>query len=249
MWVEAIIARSDLDRCLHDFCPMRMVLRDGGSLVISEPRDVELHPGVGLRVSVTVELHWPILGIPIPVSARSVTLEVKPEVVRTDTADLLVFRFRFLDIDLAIFPSFADHSLVNLLNEELAAKHVELSWNFTRTLSHDFELPAALTSARALGLRATWGAVRVTTEALVLAVSFHAAVEPTAKDTSPTTTSMRVVSPAGSDNDGARHVVRTSNGSVTLVAGGLALLAGLGVSAILYGQLRHETLLDRLRHL
>jgi hypothetical protein len=64
------------------------------------------------------------------------------------------------------------------INKELDTKHLELSWSFTRTLSHVFKLPSAIASGRAIELSAKWGRVKITSEALALAVSFQTDVHP-----------------------------------------------------------------------
>jgi hypothetical protein len=176
MWVEAIFAKDDLEKVVMEFCPLRIALRQDGNVLISGPRDIELVPDAGLRMSVTVEVHWPLFGVYVPISARKVTLELRPEIKKNVEGDQLTFKFRLDGLDISIFPALVDRGIVAFINDELEAKHVELSWGFTQTLSHVFDLPPALQSARAIDLRAAWGEVRITNRALVLAVSFHAAV-------------------------------------------------------------------------
>jgi hypothetical protein len=178
MWVEAIIAKEDLAKVIDDLCPLRIKIGEDGSVLLSDPRDVALVSGVGLRMTVTLEIHWPVLGVQIPVSVRSATLEVQPEVLQTPQGSTLTFKLHLDDVDIAILPALIDRGIVDLVNKELAAKHVELAWAFIQTLSHVFELPDALASVRALDLRATGGRVKVTSEALALAVLFEARVEP-----------------------------------------------------------------------
>jgi hypothetical protein len=176
MWIEAIFAKEDLENVLIQFCPLRIALRKDGNVLISDPRDIELVPDVGLRMSVTIEVHWPLFGLHVPISVRMVTLELQPLIKKDPQGDQLVFKFHLDGVDIAIFPALVDRGIVALINDELEAKHVELSWGFTKTLSHVFDLPSALRPKRAIDLRAAWGEVRITNQALVLAVSFHAAV-------------------------------------------------------------------------
>jgi hypothetical protein len=178
MWAEAILVKSDLAELAAKFCPLRIHIGEGGNVLLSEPRDLELVPGVGLRMTVTSEIHWPVLGIQIPVSVRSAVLEVKLEILETASGDTLTFRLHLDDVDISILPAFVDRKIVDLVNAELEAKHVELSWRFAETLSHIFALPEALASASALDLRAASGRVRITSEGVAFAVSFQANVEP-----------------------------------------------------------------------
>jgi hypothetical protein len=178
MWAEAILAKSDLAEIAGEFCPLRINIGDGGDVLLSEPRELELVPGVGLRMTVTPEIHWPVLGIQIPVSVRSATLNVRLEILETPNGGTLTFRLRLDDVDTSILPAFVDRKIVDLVNAELDAKNVELSWRFSKTLSHLFALPEALASAGKLDLLATAGRVKITGEAVAFAVSFQAHVQP-----------------------------------------------------------------------
>jgi hypothetical protein len=254
MWVEAVLARDDLDKAVREFCPLRISLERDGNVLISDPRDLELVEGVGLRVSVTVEFHWPILGIQIPVSVRSATLDVRPQILEKPEGEELTFKLRLDDVDLSILPEFVDRGVVDLVNAELEAKHVELSWSFTRTLSHVFALPDALASAGAIDLRATWGSVRITQEALVLVVSFRATVEPRAVGSqlapTPHSHAMATQDP-GRRSTKPKTSVRRWRGLPTglAVVGWAALLAGLGVSGLALARRRPQTFFDRWREL
>jgi hypothetical protein len=251
MWVEAIFAKEDLDKVMNDFCPLRVTLRQDGYVVISDPRDIELVPDVGLRMNVSVEVHWPILGVQIPVSARMVTLELKPEVLKKPGGDQLAFTFQLEGLNVSVFPDFVDRGIVDLVNAELAAKHVELAWGFTETMSHVFELPEALASAGAIDLRAAWGEVRITSKALVFAVSFHAEIQPRVAGAQPTAS---LVHQPGSSKDNTQpDLTRDASWSpstkAALWVGGAALVAGLGVSAIAYSRRKPKTIFDYLREL
>jgi hypothetical protein len=72
-----------------------------------------------------------------------------------------------------ISPSSIGRNIVDRVNKALEEKHVELSWGFIETLSHVFELPDAMASARAIDLHAQWGSLKITSEALVLATSLR----------------------------------------------------------------------------
>jgi hypothetical protein len=236
MWAEAIFTKEDLEEVTGQLFPLRIVLGNDGNVLLTDRRDLALLPGVGLRMTITAELHWPVLGVHVPVSVRSATLEIRPEIVEGPAGQTLAFKLHLDDVDISMLPAFVDHGIVELVNKELEAKHVELAWGFTRTLSHAFELPEALASAGALDLVAASGRVKVTSEALALAVLFQARVEPRgAVSTSD--------SPVSHDTEpprpipfpppprGIRHVVGRSPLSLTLL-GGLALLAGAGLLAL-----------------
>jgi hypothetical protein len=63
------------------------------------------------------------------------------------------------------------------VNRELAAKHVELSWNYAATLNHVFSLPDALQPLLRLRLTVIDAQVRATKEALGLAIQIRANVK------------------------------------------------------------------------
>jgi hypothetical protein len=233
MWIEAILTRDDLERVMGELCPLRISLGRGGKVVLAEPRDLALLAGVGVRMAITLELHWPVLGVQIPVSVRTAVLEVRPEISK-ETGDNLAFKLHLDEVDIAIFPEFVDRGIVDLVNKELEAKHVELSWSFIQTLSHVFELPAALASARAVDVRATWGSVKLTSEALVLAVSFEVRIEPRGETRvlppGPIARIAREGVKRKALETGLRSLLRRSPASLFLL-GGAALLASIGVSA------------------
>jgi len=178
MRIEAILSKEELEKIIADFCPLKLTLGDDGAIALSSPRDIELLPELGLRVSVAAEVRWPILGVPVPVTVRSAVLEVRPEILKTPGGDHLAFRFHLHKMDTSIFPAIVDRTIVDLVNKELEAKHRELSWSFTKTFSHVFKLPAALASAQAINLSVTGGQVQITNEAIVFTVSFGAGIEP-----------------------------------------------------------------------
>ena len=177
MWLEAIVSKGDLAELAGKICPLQFNLGDGGRLSISDPRDLELVPGVGLRTTVTAQIHWPVLGVQIPLSIRAATLEVRLEVVRSAAGDALAFRLHLDDADISLVPAFVDRGIVGLVNKELDAEHFELAWAFTKALSHAFAMPKALVSAVALDMRAVSGRVEITSERLAFAVLFQARVE------------------------------------------------------------------------
>jgi hypothetical protein len=158
MWAEAILTKDDLEKAVGDFCPLTINLGNNGHVMLSSPRGLVLVPDVGLTVRVTGEVHWPILGIQIPVSVHSATLNVTPEIVKTESGETLRFRLRLADADVSMLPATIGRALVGLVNTQLDNDSMSVRWRFIETLSHVFELPDAFASARALGLRATWGA-------------------------------------------------------------------------------------------
>jgi hypothetical protein len=173
MWLEAIIAKNDLVAFLPQLAPVTIHLGGGGTIELAAPTGVELVPDAGLRVTCTAKLNWPVLGFNVPVTLNSATALLKPQIAGSPTGDRLVFTVVVEKADFAGIPGVIDEKITEKINEALVREHAELEWDFTKTLTHLFELPASLTHLRAIGLDVAWGEVRVTLDALVLAVSFR----------------------------------------------------------------------------
>jgi hypothetical protein len=177
MWVEAILTKDDLATLLVDLCPLTIALDQTGRgehyLRLLNPKDVALVEGRGLRVTCEAELHWPVLGIDAPMRAESLTMLLNVGLSPAVDGELLSFKPEIESLDVAWVPNLFDGRITDKLNHELGERHVELSWHFFQTLSHVFELPGVLHPATALDLRVGWGKVRVTDEAMVMAVSFN----------------------------------------------------------------------------
>jgi hypothetical protein len=172
MQLEATVSRDDLCAVLDQFVPLKIRLGESGGLALEGPISVALTPKSGILVSCSGTLEWPILGMTVPATMRSLVLRIAPGVAVRNGADALVFELQIERADVALLPAALESRLIPLVNEELAKKHVELSWNFGKTLSHTFALPAALESAKSLGLRVIGADVTVTAGAVTFCVSF-----------------------------------------------------------------------------
>jgi hypothetical protein len=176
MQVEAILTKDDLPELIAQFAPLTIRLGKHGHLVVSDPTDVTLIPDAGARVCCKAKLAWIVLGLDVPVTLKSLILILRPEIVNDEKGAALVFKLEIEHIDLAGVPGFLDDSITDKLNRELAANHVELSWNYARTLSHTFKLPESLEPPESLELLAGSGRVQVTADAIRFTVPFRTAV-------------------------------------------------------------------------
>jgi len=174
MWVEAILSRDDLATLLAQCTPVTIHIGKEGTLTIEEIRDVSLVAGAGMRVVCSATVRWPVLGASIPAAIRSLVAVVRPEIEKRDGHDALAFRLMVEETDLTALPTILDESIAAKVNNELAK--TDLVWSFSDTLSHAFRLPKTLEPLDALDLGVSWGQVRVTSEAVVFAVSFHSSV-------------------------------------------------------------------------
>lgn len=177
MRIEAILSREDLEKVLSDFAPLKIRLGDKGELLLFAPSEVSILEGQGLRFTCQGHLHWPVLGFRVPVTLKSLVVMIRPVVEKRPDGDALVFNLVLERADVAMVPWVIDEPITKLVNHELEARRVELSWNFAKTLSHIFPLPAVLETAASLGLRVDWGETRITSEAVVFGVSLEVNVE------------------------------------------------------------------------
>lgn len=175
MWLEAIVSLEDFQSLAAELLPVRVQLGAADSdhyLFLSAASQVSLVEGRGLRVVCNAQIRWPVLGMDIPINVDSLTVILEPS-VPSESGELLV-GVQLEHADVAWVPSVLDRKIVASINEALQQKNAELAWRFDSALSHEFALPQMLQPVRALGLKAGWGKVRVTSEAMVLAISFHA---------------------------------------------------------------------------
>jgi hypothetical protein len=173
MWIEAILSQDDLVQMVAQLTPLKMRLGNDGDLLIHDASKVTLLPGVGVRVVCKAKLHWPVLGINMPVTLHSLTLDLVPKIAERTGHNELVFKLRIEAADIAGIPGMIDDRIMEKVNKELAEDRAELTWNFIKTLSHDFALPRSLEPLDSIDLKVAWGEVKVTDETLVFAVSYH----------------------------------------------------------------------------
>jgi hypothetical protein len=176
MRLEAVLTKADIERVLRQFSPLTIRLGDGGRLVLVGPMEVSFIPDSGVGVICDATLHWPVLGFDVPVALRGLTVRIFPVVEAAAEGSRLVFRLHVDHTGVSMLPAMFDERATARVNEELQKKHVELSWAFTKTLTHTFGLPEAMASAASISLIATGGTVKTSDGALGLAVCFETAV-------------------------------------------------------------------------
>lgn len=175
MLVEAILTKANLEHVVAQFLPTTVRI-EGGTLTLDGPYQLSLVPDHGLRVACRAHLHWPVMGVHVPVDIDPLTAMLSPAVEVRDGDDTLVFVPSIVHADVKLSPTVVDNAVTAKLNDALVAKHVELAWNFRDTLSHAFDLPAAIESSAAFALEVEMGVVKVTESALAFGVTFETAV-------------------------------------------------------------------------
>jgi hypothetical protein len=184
MRLDAILSSEDVEELVRQFVPLELELGEVGKseryVSIDEVSEVALVAKAGVRVSCKARLRWPMLGLHVPVRVKTLDVLLRPTIEMRDHHPSLIFALTIEHADIAWSPALIDESLTERVNRELVEHHVELSWNFARTLSHVFHLPAAMQTAATLGLEVIEGQVSVTAASLGLTVAFRAAVGPRA---------------------------------------------------------------------
>jgi hypothetical protein len=178
MRLEATLPLQDLSALVDQLFPLKISFGEEGRayLLLSDRESVELVPDVGLRVGCGAKLSWPVLGIDVPVVLKSLSMLLRPTVVRRADAFVLVFQVEIERMDLAVLPARADRHVTEKVNRELTQRQVELAWDFTKTLSQSFRLPPLLATVDSFALRVVDGAVHIDEHELRLAIGFSAGI-------------------------------------------------------------------------
>jgi hypothetical protein len=187
MWLEAILTREDLLDAFCKLAPLEIRFGQSGTLNLSAPTAVAMNPGKSVAVVCDAALHVPVLGVNVPVHMRGLTVELIVSVrdapgcegqeAERGHAQVLQLGLQIDRTGVAHLPHLLDEGVTKFVNAELAKNHVGFAWNFHDTLTRSFNAPAALSTIAKLGLRVTGGRVRVTEDALGLAIGFDSEVE------------------------------------------------------------------------
>jgi len=179
MLLQANLSRGDLAHFLGMLTPLTIRLSEPAGplheLVISPPDTIELVPARGLRIVTTLLLSWTVAGVEVPIKANLAQLLLLPTIAVRDGRNALVFSLLLEAIDLRHVPGFLDAPILERINRAFAEQDATLSWDFIKTLSFDFKMPSRMTSVDRITLNAGKGVVRVTGEAIHVAVSFETA--------------------------------------------------------------------------
>ncbi len=237
MRLEAILSKIDVTRILDELCPLHVRVGQDGDVLFSDPRQVEIVAKQAIRATVTAEIRWPVLGIRTPLFVRSAVVTVRPEVLKATTGDSLLFHVHFVEVESEHLPSSAHRSLVENLNRALAAHETRLCWDFTRALSHVFDLPESLASVRAVDLRPSLAEVRILEETVALALRLHATFVPRAAGPRPESGGSSPPAPEEPEHGRSAalvvsQLVKRSSRTDMALYGAAVALAGVGAYAV-----------------
>lgn len=188
MWLQATITLDDLVHYLRELLPLRIQLDEGGQgssstdegrvLDLAAPRHVTMVPGVGVEIETSAHIVWPVLGIHVPATVKSVRALFKPSIVDLGAGESAIgFALEVDHLDLSLVPGIVESAIKDVLNAELARPGKLPAWNFSRTMNFRFDVPRKLGFKGSFTLAASWADLKVTDEGLTLAMSFVAGVE------------------------------------------------------------------------
>ncbi len=178
MWIEAMLSRDEIALLVQQLMPLKILLNDDGkrSLKLSEPREIALVAGQGLRVVCRATITWPVLGVGLPVSLNSLGVLLLPKITGRKGHQQLVFRIELEHAELLGAPAWFDARLTDRINKEMGERNVQLSWDFIKTLSHPFALPDMLEPVETFAMYGEHGSVTISADALKLKVDFRAEI-------------------------------------------------------------------------
>jgi hypothetical protein len=178
MFFEALVPLEDLRALIAEALPLTVRLDDTGglhSLALSELSEISLVPERGVRLVCKARLRWPVLGIDAPLTVNALRVLLVPEVKPSPGGEILTFGITLEHADISGVPSLLDDAIARGVNEKLA--DIPLSWDFSKTFAQVVPLPILLEELDALRLRAAWGKVKVSEEALVFALCLHTTLD------------------------------------------------------------------------
>lgn len=182
MWLEAILTAADLQNVVDQLTPATVPLGERGHLYFDAPAQVALVADRGLSVQCHAKVMWPVLGIDVALTIRSMTLLVHPSIESRDGERVIVLSPEVDAIDLALLPDIGDTELRAFLNRELQQKRIELPWNYQSMLTHRIPLPAWFRESSTFDICAGGAAVKITDDSIGLAIRFTAEVTPLSLD-------------------------------------------------------------------
>jgi hypothetical protein len=165
---------------LNQLLPLKVLLGadpdDDRSLVLRDPRALTFVPDTGISLTCTADLRWSVLGLTVPIHLRELSILLVPSVAAGAGAPALLFGLAIEHVDLAGVPAIVDTRLVELVNQSLSQRQADLSWEFSKILTHSFALPALLASLQSFNLGVGESAIEVVPDALVLSVELLTSV-------------------------------------------------------------------------
>lgn len=181
MHLEAHLTAHDFSHVLTQLTPLRISLGKNGDrrfVALSPPTHVAMVESRGLRIVTDVQLQWDVIGIPVPVTMKGVSVLLTPNVVEQENQLVLAFGVKIEDADLSAIPSFLESVLLDQVNDALAKREADIAWRFMETLDFTFRLPETVRPRYRVRLFAAKGTARVVRDTLILIVDWGLETHP-----------------------------------------------------------------------
>jgi len=178
MQLNACLSKTDIRILLEQFLPLQIDLdgKDGNRLLVFDRLEsLSLVAERGIRVELSGEVIWPVLGLEVPVRIKSLSALIRLSRETRPQANLIV-GVELEEADLAWVPGVVDQGITDRINKELRERQSGLTWNFEKLLSHNFALPDALRSAESLKLVVDSSSFQVSDEQIILGVALRGTV-------------------------------------------------------------------------
>ena len=181
MKFTAAFTHEELVRFISEWLPLKLLLGDlkkeDRYLLLSDPTAIELIPGQGLRVACRAQIRWPIMGLTVPITARELSVLLRPGIETPGGQPALVFGVQIERADLSAVPARLDTAITEALNRALAER-AKLKWEFGRMLSRSVPLPLILTTTDSIDLLCDHGVVQVSQEGFTFELAMRASTTP-----------------------------------------------------------------------
>lgn len=168
------MSAAELIAAVSDLLPLQV---DFGSaeapnrwLRIEPTSDIAFVPRVGLRMTCSGTLHYPLPILPDEYIIKLGRVVVRPSIAQRDDGPVMLFDLGLEALDIRLVPEFLDDHILEKVNERLRLQASRIAWPFTRTLTRTFGLGQRLTLADHVAFATRGGALEVTDDGLVLTV-------------------------------------------------------------------------------
>jgi hypothetical protein len=177
MKLQVVFSRDELVSFASEWLPLKLLLgdpsKDDRYLQLTDPKAIELVPNAGLRIACRAQIRWPVLGLSVPITARTLSVLLSPSIALIDEQPALVFRLKIEQADLSGVPARLDATVTDAINRALSER-VKPTWHFGRSLTRVVPMPAILATTESIDLSVQSGAVEVSHEAFTFQLTLSA---------------------------------------------------------------------------
>lgn len=168
MKLQAVFTREELVSFASQWLPLKLLLGDARKeeryLLLTDPKTIDLIPGSGLRIACRAQIRWPVLGVSVPITARHLSVLLRPTIQDERGQPALIFRLKIEQADLSGVPARLDATVTEAVDRALSER-VKLAFRFGNMLTRSIPMPALLTTTESIELGVQSGTVEVSADA------------------------------------------------------------------------------------